>query len=451
MRVLARVVLIELVVATAAAAAPAAADAPLSLQECVREALAANPDLGAATARAEAADAAAAAVAAGRRPRLDVTAGYLYSERAQRLTQPSFQGEVLRYDNDIADATVEARLPLYTGGILTARVRAAERAAAAARMAAVTTRQDLTLNVIASYLAAVVQRMAVAAVQGSLDALEAQLSVARTLEELGRIAPLDRLKVEVRAAEVRQTLSRARRDRELILHHLATLLGRGPGRALPEVSEAPPPIPLDTSPDAFVAEALAARPEVAAARHEVDQAREQLAIVTGERRPAIDAYARYTARSVVPADGGDLPDHVKFGSGGVTFRLPLWTGGELAARIAEARARVTEADERLRAVELRVTEEVRRELAGHAEALEREGVARGALQQARDAFAIERANYELGRSFINDVLDAQAALLDAELAHARASYDLALASVAVARAAGRDVAALFETSGKEGR
>jgi outer membrane protein TolC len=155
----------------------------------------------------------------------------------------------------------------------------------------------------------VAERSAVEAVQGSLDALEAQLAVARTMEEVGRIAPLDRLKVEVRAASVRQQLSRTRRDRDLILTHLSALLGRG--------------------------------------------------------------------------------------------------------------------------------------LASYQEAGEREAVARSALDQARQAFAVERQSYELGRSTVNDVLDAQAALLEAELAHAQASHDRALAAVIMARAAGRDVVALL--------
>jgi outer membrane protein TolC len=133
------VVTLGLIVATVAAVAPAGANATLSLEECVREALAANPDLGAATARADAADAAAAAVAAGRRPRLDLAAGYLYSERAQRLAQPSFPGELLRYDNDIAEAALELRAPLYAGGSLLAGVRAADLAAAASRMARAST------------------------------------------------------------------------------------------------------------------------------------------------------------------------------------------------------------------------------------------------------------------------------------------------------------------------
>lgn len=436
-----------MLVALSAVAVPAemtpADTASSSLAACIREALDANPGLGAATAHADAAAAAAVAVAAGRWPRLDLSAGYLYSERAQRLAQPSSPGELLRYDHDIAEAAVEMRVPLYAGGRLLAGARAADLAAAASRMARDGTRQDIALDVAAAYLAAVEQRASVNAVQGALDALEAQSAMASTLEEVGRIAPLDRLKVEVRAAAVRQQLSRARRDRELILHHLAALLGRGPTRPTPEVGKAPAPLPVAASAEQLVAEALESRPELKAARHEVDRSEQELAIVIGERLPAVDAYARYTARSVIPLGGDDPPGHYQYGAGGLSIRLPLWTGGEIKARAVEARARVAEAQERARAIELRVTEEVRMVLAAHAEAGERQVVASRALDQAREAFDIERVNYELGRSAVNDVLDAQAALLEAELADAQAGHDLALASMAVARATGRDVVALL--------
>lgn len=418
---------------------PAAADAPLTLQECVHEALAANPDLGAAAARTDAADAAAAVVAAGRRPRLDLTAGYLYSERAQRLAQPSFPGEPLRYANDIAEAALELRAPLYAGGRLAAAVRAADFAAASSRLASAATRQDLVLEVAAAYLAAVAQRSAVEAVQASLDALDGQLAVARVMEEVGRIAPLDRLKVEVRAAAVRQLLSRTRRDRELVLNHLAALLGRDPGARSIEVGETPVLPAVDDGRDELVAETLAGRPELMIARYELESAHEALAIAVGERRPEVDAYARYTARSAVLPNHDDLPGHEQYGAAGLVLRLPLATGGALKARAAEARARVREAEQRARAVELWVTEEVRQSLAAQQEAAEREAVARGALAQAREAFVVERSNYELGRSTVNDVLDAQAALLEAELAHAEASHDLALAAISVTRAAGRGV------------
>jgi outer membrane protein len=411
------------------------------LADCIREALDANPDLSAMAARAAASNAAALAAAAGRRPQLGLAAGYFYSERAQRLAQPSYPGEDVRYVNGLGEAAVEIAMPLYSGGGLRARTKAANLDAAARREMVTGTRQDLVLSVAATYLAAVRSRAAIEAVEGSLDALEGQLDVARTLEEVGRIPPLDRLKVEVRAAAVRQLLSRARRDRELVMGHLATLVGRDADNGLSEVGAAPSPLPVTEDASALLRMALELRPEVRAARFDVDRARQELALARAEGLPAVDVYARYVARAAVPYEDDSMSGQEHYGTTGLTFTQPLWTGGELGARRAERRALVIAAEAGARGAELRVAEEVRVGMAAFVEARERIGVAREALEQAREAFAVERDNYELGRSTVNDVLDAQGALLDAELARAEAEHDVALASAALARATGQDLSA----------
>jgi outer membrane protein TolC len=145
----------------------------------------------------------------------------------------------------------------------------------------------------------------------------------------------------------------------------------------------------------------------------------------------------------VPFEDDGISGQEHYGTTGLTVTQPLWTGGELGARRAERRAQVIAAEESARGAELRVVEEIRLGLAAFVEARERIGVAREALEQARRAFAVERDNYELGRSTVNDLLDAQGALLDADLARAEAEHDVALASVALRRATGQELSARF--------
>ena len=427
------------VLAFAAPAAEEKGSGALSLDECLREALGANPGLAAAEARAGAADQAAVAAGAARWPRLDLNAGYALSERAQRLVQPSSAGEAVRYEKDLGEVALDARVALWAGGRLAARERAARLGAEMGREAVSLSRQDLALAVAATYLAAVEQRSSIEALGASLEALEAQLTLARTLEEVGRIPPLDRLKVEVRAASVRQQLSRARTDREVELERLSALLGRPRGESRAEVAGPPPELARPQNPGDLETAALSARPEAGVARLDMERARAELAAVRGERLPSLDAFARYTYRTAVPSEGGVPPGRYDWASGGLGLRLPLFTGGELKARVAGARLRVAEAEARAKVVELQVVGEVRATVAAEAEAVQRREVARSALGQAREAFEIEKASYELGRGAVNDVLDAQAALLDAELAVARAGRDVALAGVVRARATGEDL------------
>lgn len=434
-----------LAVLTAVALVPPTApgdssEARMTLEACLREALAKNPDLGAASARTDAASFAVDAARSARLPKLDLTSSYSYSDRPQRLVQPSYMGELLRFDKDIADVALEVRVPLFTGGRLASRIRAAELAAAASRFNLSGSRQDIILNVTAAYLAAVEQKAVLAAIQASLESLSAQLEIAGAMEEVGRTAPLDRLKVEVRAASVTQRMSKAGRDEELIRVHLGVLLGRDPRTSPPTVGDLPSlPQPDVIDVDRLFDEAVGCRPELQALRQETARRRAELALVNAERWPSLDVFGRWTARSVVPFSGGPLPGHQEFATGGLTLKFPLWTGGEIKARAGQAQGFLNEAQERERAGTLEVAEEIRREAAALAEARDRERVALKGVEQARQAFSIERANYELGRGTVNDLLDAQAAQLEAELALAQARHDIAIAAVALARAAGRDL------------
>jgi outer membrane protein TolC len=425
---------------TAAAFEKEQAARPMTLSECIQEALVHNPGLSADAARTSATDHAAEAARAARFPRLDLVSDYSYSDRPQRLVQPSYQGEILRYDNDIAQAVAEVRVPIFSGGRLVARERAAELAASASRFNLFGSRQDLILNVMAAYLAAAEQQTVIEAINASLEALREQEKIAGTMKEVGRIAPLDLLKVEVRAAAVEQRRSKAERDRDLISLHLAVLLGRDLREPLPLVVGIPTLPPLEISDtELLLNESAARRSELNALRQDVARRQAELTQVNAERWPSLEAFGRWTARSVVSTASSPISGYQDFFMGGLTLKVPLWTSGELGARRNQAQALLNEARERQRAGLLQVTEQVRREAAAKAEAADRERVADKAAKQAREAFEIERANYELGRAAVNDILDAQAALLDAELALAQARHDVVYTTVALAWAAGRDL------------
>lgn len=416
------------------------AEAAMTLEACLREALAKNPELGAAAARTDAASFAFSAARSARLPRLDLTSAYSYSGRPQRLVPPSFQGEMVSFNNDIADLNIEIRVPLFTGGRLASRIKAAELAAASSEFNLVGSRQDIILNVTAAYLAAVEQKAVLAAIRASLEALKAQLEIASVMEEVGRTAPLDRLKVEVRLASVTQRFSKAQRDEELIRVHLGVLLGRDPRSDPPSVRDIPTlPQPEAIEIDRLIDEAATRRPELQALKREAARRQAELTLAKAERWPSLEVFGRWTARSIIPFSSGFPPGHHEFATGGLTLKFPLWTGGEIRARESQAQSFFVEAQERERAGALKVAEEIRREAAALAEARDREKVALKAVEQARQAFSLEKANYELGRGTINDVLDAQAAQLEAELALALARHDIAFAAVALARASGRDL------------
>ncbi|MCK7534220.1 MAG: hypothetical protein MZV63_25965 [Marinilabiliales bacterium] len=102
------------------------------------------------------------------------------------------------------------------------------------------------------------------------------------MKDVGRIAPLDLLKVDVRVAAAEQRRSKAGRDRDLISLHLAVLLGRDLGESLPSVAGLPAlPQPETSGMDQMVSEAAARRPELNALLQEI--ARRQAELISGQR------------------------------------------------------------------------------------------------------------------------------------------------------------------------
>jgi outer membrane protein TolC len=131
---------------------------------------------------------------------------------------------------------------------------------------------------------------------------------------------------------------------------------------------------------------------------------------------------------VGPATGsGNKLDDV--GSVGLGVEIPIFEGGRVDAKVLEQRANLAAAQERLRRLELQVRLEVETALLNVRSSQERIGAIRKAVEQAGESLRIEQQKYELGKSAIVDVLDAQAALLESQT-----NYYLVLAELHTALA-----------------
>ena len=123
--------------------------------------------------------------------------------------------------------------------------------------------------------------------------------------------------------------------------------------------------------------------------------------------------------------------------GRVTF--PLFDGGRRRGEIIAAQAQRQQAESAVLRTRLAITREVRTSLANLAGDQERVKALEASVTQAQEALRLERLKYQAGRSEINFVLDAEAALLtnDSLLREARRAMqidrlalDLSLGSIA---------------------
>jgi outer membrane protein TolC len=252
------------------------------------------------------------------------------------------------------------------------------------------------------------------------------------------------MKVEVRVASLEQELSKLRADHRVLLVQLGRLLGSDAEQAqawrLAGKLEATPAAEPDMR-EAREA-ALHRRSELDAAKTQVERAKRALDAARSEHWPRVDGIARYGVRTGVPyrqADEPDRLDHEDTWAVGVAMDLPLFRGGAVEARVAQALLRVRQAEQARRDVELRIDEDLdgaRTELVDSALRLR---VTRQNVGVAAEAMRIEQVRFQEGRSTVNDVLDAQSAMLRAEVEYSRAAVDCLLARINWERAKGSDL------------
>lgn len=393
-----------------AASLPSGAESPtpepLTLGEAVRRASDLSPLVAAA------------------RGRVDAAAGALH--QAGRIPNPL--GEVRvegwdfhadhatpRWDNVDFFATLQQ--PIELGAKRSARTAEASAARDAATSEAEQTRRAVILETVRTYLATVRARSLLEAHEKNREGLARIVEILERRVAEGWTAEADLLRFRAELARAEEALLRVRLDGDRERRLLAVLVGEpvAPSRL---VEPALPAVP-EGDPDALARSALERRPEVAAARSRVAQAREAARLERARRVPTVGLTAGYK-RSF----GLDT------GLAGLTVPLPLFDANAGNVARAEAEARAAEAG--LAALESRLlaggSAEVlaARELRARALTVERDLVlpADGASDAATAAFREGASDvlrlvdaYRLSLDARRDALDllAEAALRTAEV------------------------------------
>lgn len=193
---------------------PPAPDLPQSLDEAVAEALSQNPSLEAAR-HAETAAREAIKVARGAlRPELSAIA----------------QAGIQEYHRDgFTDSSMvagaQARIPLFTGGLNTSRLREARLAQSQAQAQIAQVERIIRANVARAWYGHEASQRAVEASQRQVEAAEIAYEGAREEQLVGFRTTLDVLDQEQQLLEARLALVTAERDRYVAAHQLLAAMG----------------------------------------------------------------------------------------------------------------------------------------------------------------------------------------------------------------------------------
>lgn len=433
----------------------------LSLEEAVEQALATSNLLKAERATVDAQAASRAEAETGRYPSLDLEASYMRMKEQDPATielPPPPQGPgAVTLGESIENAysgTLSVRQPLFTGGEIASRIEAADYAVAASRSSYDWERRGLELEVRSAYWNLLKTELRVKAIEERVLQVEANLKNMERRRASGVVTRNEVLIVEMKLAEVRLQLLRARNGRELASTRLALLTGLSPDRRLVPATSLPgagavsdagsapgaDPHAADVSSLAtLIEEAIANRGDLAEYRAQLQVAR------VGERSARAGwfpqlflageyTYARPNQAIFPPEDAFESSWRV-----GIVGRIELGAMPRVYHETARREAELTAVAARLQAAEDRVRLAVREAYLSWRSYAEELELADTIVRQAEENLADTRTRVENGVALNEDLLEAQATLLEARLSVTSARIGARIAWDRLMREAGREL------------
>ena len=424
----------------------AAAQERITLEDAQARAVEASHRLAEARARAGAAESAVAVRAAADNPMLALQGGYTRTNHVTEFSVPGSTGVPRVLYPDVPNnlrSRIDLQWPIYTGGRTNALERAARAEAAASTADVAAAQADLRLDVARAFWSLVTARATVTVLERSLERAGANVNDVRARQQQGLIPPNELASAQAQESRQRMLLIEAQNQSELSAADLGRLLGLEPGAPVPEPAAAleaggaDPAAAAGTAYGSAVAQARAARQDRRAIELRIDAAVEQQAAAGAGMKPTIALaggydYARPNPRIFPRADRWE-----ESWDAGVNVSWPLWDGGRTKAESAQA-AQVTEAArQRLREFDSLVALEVRQRQLDISSSAAAIAASEDAVRAATEARRVLTERYNAGVATQTEVLDADIALLQAELDRTRALANLRLAEARLARATGR--------------
>lgn len=412
----------------------------LTLADALERAQQASHRLAEVRARADGAQATVRVRQTADLPILGVTGGYTRTNHIDEFGVPQPDGSFRVIYPDIPDTVrtrVFARWPIYSGGRTGALERAAEAEARAASADLDAARADLRLEVVRAYWGLATAQETVRVLEEALASADAHLAEVRSRFDAGLVPPNEVLSSEAERSREEVQLIEARNLRESVAVDLRRLVDLPPGTAIELVDSLEAPSPPAGAAEAAVEAALSRRPERQAQRARVEGAAERQQAATAGFKPTIDLlggvdYARPNTR-IFPL----TREWRTSWDAGVSISWNVWDFGRTRAEVAEAGFALAASRARLAELDTLIDADVRQRLLDLDSSLAAVRASADGVRSAAEARRVVIERFNVGVATNTEVLDAQVALLQAELDRARALANVRLAEARLDRALGR--------------
>lgn len=368
-----------------------AISSPLTLEQAVAKALAANPTLRAAALDVAIADGARRQAGVFRNPEVSFV-----REGSQRGTRTQ---------------TVQLSQVLELGGKRSARIRLAERERSLAEGNLGVARTDLRADVTAAYFDALGAQERLQIAQASLDVASKAATAAEKRVAAGRVSPVEQDRAGVAQASARLDLAQAQSELSIAMHTLAAYWGETAAVSRPLVV---PELDLAAAPSlSELQQRLDASPQLRRSRLQVEREEAQVGLDRSQRMPDVTLMVGRQKDDEIGRTQTVL---------GVSLPIPLFNRnqGSLQASLSRAEKARTELEaSRLRLHQSLTTAYQRAQLSREQVRTMREDI----LPRAQRVFDAAVTGFEAGKFSFLDVLAAQRTLLQIRTQYIQALYD----------------------------
>ena len=325
------------------------------------------------------------------------------------------------------DGTVNAAVPLVSPPAYYG-LSAAQSSRDASTAGFHVTEASVLLAVAQAYFAAAGTDELVLARQDAVKVATETFDVAKARVAAELANQVESTRAETALVRAQQDLAEAENRRGQAYRALATLIGTHE----PIAVQAAKTLPDEPGPvEGLVGEARTRRPEIAAERATIAAADASAKAGAWRWSPVLSAFGFLRGQNYTGFSG----DKYAWGVG-LQLDWLLYDGGTRDAQRHIAQAQRREAEARLDLLADTVSDEVANARGTLETSRKGVGAAQRAVELARETLRLVRAQYDAGTARQLDVLQAQDALVGAEVALAQAHFDVALADLQLRRAAG---------------
>jgi outer membrane protein len=282
------------------------------------------------------------------------------------------------------------------------------------------TREQVLLQVNASYFSALGAQAVLRVAQQTFDARQVLLDQVTTMATNKLRSELDVSFAQVELQQARLLVERAQNDADAAMATFSTALGYSDFHQFQLVDQTPATNTLAGDVDGLVQTALSQRPELLSLRDDRDAAIRFAKSQRDARLPTVEAVG--VAGAAPWRNDSDLRSD--YAAGGVQLSVPLFAGGLYVAKQREAELKAQADKEMLRSVENNVIRDVRIAWLDVNNALEQLQTTEALAANAAEAFTLAQARYKTGISSIVELTDAQLNLTSAQIAETNARYNI---------------------------